>query len=239
MDKKYKRNLILVNLITGFRIIGAIVLIPIYLIYGPLYAGLVAMFFFATDWVDGFLARKLNCSTFFGALFDGISDKMFDIVALVILGLINHYMLIPAIIEVIILVTGYNHALMGNHVASSKMGKIKTNFLDICIILNFVIYGYSSIRNIFNFNILNIDSVMEHNLIVGITLIAIIFETITLIDYLIKNKQVNKKEQNNVLKNEKKILSKEEIFALLFNHEYYMLHKNDNIRDLIVIKEEE
>ena len=29
------------------------------------------------------------------------------------------------------------------------------------------------------------------------------------------------------------------IFALLFNHEYYMLHKNDNIRDLIVIKEEE
>ena len=237
MEKKYLRKLILVNLITGIRLVGAFMLIPIYVIYGPFYSGIVALLFFATDWVDGFLARRLKCSTFFGALFDGISDKVFDIVALIILGMINYYMLIPALMEVIILVTGYNHAIMGNNVASSKLGKVKTNFLDICIILNFIIYGFESFRNIFNLNILNIDISFQHNIVIGITVVAIIFETITLIDYLIRNNRVDKNEQQNVLKVEKKILSKEEIFALLFNHEYYMQHKNDNIRDLIIVKD--
>ena len=76
------------NLLTLFRL----VLIPFILIayYWPsesrfLWASGLFMLAAATDWLDGFLARKLNQTTAFGAFLDPVADKVTVAVALVVL----------------------------------------------------------------------------------------------------------------------------------------------------------
>ena len=98
MDKKYWQKLIFVNMLTGLRFIGSILLIPIYLNFGMLGMLISTIIFYSTDAIDGFAAKKLQVSTFFGALFDGMSDKLFDIIVLVILSFNNKIAIIPFII---------------------------------------------------------------------------------------------------------------------------------------------
>ena len=66
-----------VNLITMLRVIGTILLIPIYHVYGSLTTGIFSLICNLTDILDGTLARKWKVSTFFGSLFDSASDKIF------------------------------------------------------------------------------------------------------------------------------------------------------------------
>jgi CDP-diacylglycerol--glycerol-3-phosphate 3-phosphatidyltransferase len=77
------------NQITMFRII----LIPIFLIifYLPLswsHFGAFAVFWLAavSDILDGYLARKLNQSSAFGAFIDPVADKLMVVVALVMIA---------------------------------------------------------------------------------------------------------------------------------------------------------
>ena len=77
------------NQITLFRII----LIPIFLIvfYLPLswsHFGAFAIFWLAavSDILDGYLARKLNQSSSFGAFIDPVADKLMVVVALVMIA---------------------------------------------------------------------------------------------------------------------------------------------------------
>lgn len=230
MNNEYKRNLVLVNTITGIRVIGALLLFPIYYLFGSFYAGLVTIFFLLTDWIDGFLARKLNVSTFFGAIFDSMSDKLFNIVALVILCFMNNIMIIPIIMELFILLIGYNEAFMGSNVASSKIGKIKTLLLDITLILNFVVFGFTDFCNIFNFTINFYGLELVTNII---TYIAIIFETITLINYILKS--VFSKNKKYIYSSKKKLISRDKRWQLVFDHDFYLKHKDDDIRNFIYI----
>jgi CDP-diacylglycerol--glycerol-3-phosphate 3-phosphatidyltransferase len=76
------------NLLTMARI----VLIPCFVVafYLPTkHAGMITAGIFClagiTDWLDGFLARKLNQSTRFGAFLDPVADKLIVAVALVLL----------------------------------------------------------------------------------------------------------------------------------------------------------
>ncbi len=76
------------NLITVLRV----VLIPIfillfYLPYQWSYMAASSVFAFAaaTDWLDGYLARRLEQSTPFGAFLDPVADKLMVAVALVLL----------------------------------------------------------------------------------------------------------------------------------------------------------
>ena len=54
----------------------------------------------ATDWLDGYLARRLNQSTAFGAFLDPVADKLMVSVALVMLveSYSEPYLTIPAVI---------------------------------------------------------------------------------------------------------------------------------------------
>ncbi|MEK6748154.1 MAG: CDP-diacylglycerol--glycerol-3-phosphate 3-phosphatidyltransferase [Pseudomonadota bacterium] len=72
--------------------LGRIIMIPILVIlfYMPYkWANLAATVVFclaaATDWLDGFLARRLNQSSAFGAFLDPVADKLMVAVALVLL----------------------------------------------------------------------------------------------------------------------------------------------------------
>jgi len=76
------------NLLTSLRIL----LVPVFvlLFYLPVSwsneaATLVFMIAAATDWFDGYLARRLNQTSAFGAFLDPVADKIMVAVALVLL----------------------------------------------------------------------------------------------------------------------------------------------------------
>ena len=57
-------KLLFVNLLTFIRIVGTIIIVPVYLRYGGIAAGIISLVCYATDSIDGILARKWNVSTF-------------------------------------------------------------------------------------------------------------------------------------------------------------------------------
>ncbi|WP_336368241.1 CDP-diacylglycerol--glycerol-3-phosphate 3-phosphatidyltransferase [Marinobacter sp. C2H3] len=125
------------NLLTLSRI----VMIPVFVVifYLPVESRyLVSAVIFAlagiTDWLDGYLARKLDQSTPFGAFLDPVADKLMVAVALAVL-IEEHataLLTIPAIIiigrEIVISALREWMAEIGSRasVAVSYIGKIKT-----------------------------------------------------------------------------------------------------------------
>lgn len=125
------------NLLTLSRII----MIPVFVVvfYLPVqwsYLASAAIFAIAalTDWLDGYLARKLDQSTPFGAFLDPVADKLMVAVALALL--IQEYsailLTIPATViigrEIVISALREWMAEIGSRasVAVSYIGKIKT-----------------------------------------------------------------------------------------------------------------
>ncbi len=67
------------NLLSGLRILCAVVL-P----FSPRSWWIALVFVAAaSDWLDGYVARRLHASSLFGAFLDSVSDKVFAITALV------------------------------------------------------------------------------------------------------------------------------------------------------------
>ncbi|RMO20326.1 CDP-diacylglycerol--glycerol-3-phosphate 3-phosphatidyltransferase [Pseudomonas cichorii] len=125
------------NLITVLRVL----LIPIFILlfYLPYHwsymaASSVFAFAAATDWLDGYLARRLEQSTPFGAFLDPVADKLMVAVALVLLVQThaNLWLTLPAAViigrEIVISALREWMAEIGARaqVAVSNMGKWKT-----------------------------------------------------------------------------------------------------------------
>ena len=129
--------------------LSRLVLIPVFLIsfYLPvewnyLLAAFIFWFAAGTDMLDGYLARKLNQSTKFGAFLDPVADKVMVATALVLL--IQDYntiwMSVPALVmiarEIIISALREWMAELGKRskVAVSMLGKYKTTAQMLAII---------------------------------------------------------------------------------------------------------
>ena len=124
------------NIVTGARI----ALIPIFaVIYVLAGAGhwLAAMLFAAaaaTDWLDGYLARRLNQTTPFGAFLDPVADKLIVVTALVLLigSHANLWLTIPGVViigrEIVIsaLREWMSEVNRRGLVAATWIGKLKT-----------------------------------------------------------------------------------------------------------------
>lgn len=140
------------NILTGFRIF----LIPVFVVFYYLpvpWAFPTAAFIFClagiTDILDGYLARRLNQSTPFGAFLDPVADKIMVAVSLVMI--VEHYAVIwitiPAMVmicrEIIISALREWMAELGQRasVAVSWIGKIKTGTQMIALFL--LIWQYS------------------------------------------------------------------------------------------------
>lgn len=134
------------NLFTLLRI----ALIPVFIIifYLPFeWSHIVAAFVFAlasfTDWLDGFLARKLKQTSPLGAFLDPVADKLLVASSLLILVGANDlsYITIPAIVivgrEIVISALREWMAEVGSRasVAVGYIGKIKTTMQMLAIIL--------------------------------------------------------------------------------------------------------
>ncbi|MFT6432812.1 MAG: CDP-diacylglycerol--glycerol-3-phosphate 3-phosphatidyltransferase [Candidatus Azotimanducaceae bacterium] len=95
-----------------------------------------------TDWLDGYLARKLNEMTPFGAFLDPVADKLLVAVALVLLVEVHAsaILAIPALVIVCreIVVSALRewmaHYSSQRSVAVSVVGKVKTGFQMVAII---------------------------------------------------------------------------------------------------------
>ncbi len=94
-----------------------------------------------TDWLDGYLARKLNQSSAFGAFLDPVADKLMVAAALIVLVKLGRADAIIAFIiigrEITISALREWMAKLGESrsIAVSMLGKIKTTFQMTAILL--------------------------------------------------------------------------------------------------------
>lgn len=170
------------NKLTMFRVI----LIPFFVVFMLVDITSVdkwialAIFIIAslTDLLDGKIARKYNLVTNFGKFMDPLADKLLVCSALICLVALNK---IPAWIVIIIIarefiISGFRLIASDNGVviAASYWGKFKTTFQMVMICL--MIADISAI-----------------NLLTEIVMwAALILTVVSLVDYLVKNKDVMK-----------------------------------------------
>ncbi|MBN1379414.1 MAG: CDP-diacylglycerol--glycerol-3-phosphate 3-phosphatidyltransferase [Gammaproteobacteria bacterium] len=101
-----------------------------------------------TDWFDGYLARKLNQNSTFGAFLDPVADKLMVVTALILI-VVHHpsiWMVIPVSIiigrEIVISALREWMAEVGKRatVKVSALGKVKTTFQMFAI--GFLLWEY-------------------------------------------------------------------------------------------------
>lgn len=196
--KAIKVNLkkVLVNCITAVRSLGSVAIVPIFTNCGSLTTALAVIAFFATDFIDGFLARKLHVQSFFGCLLDALSDKAFGIICLLLLGTLNPIFLTIPLIELGITAINYQSIQRGNNVHSSMVGKAKTVLLAASVVGGFFSYAAPSLKELLNYiNVSALDTVLNTNPDILSTLFAvptIAAGTYVGIDYFVKAKKQDK-----------------------------------------------
>lgn len=136
-----------------------------------------------TDTLDGYLARKNNQVTNFGKFMDPLADKLLVCAAMICLMDLDR---LPSWIVIIIIsrefiISGFRLIASDNGVviAASYWGKFKTTFQMLMVIVL----------------ILNIQMPFFQILGMILTYVALILTVVSLIDYIVKNKDVLK-EQN-------------------------------------------
>lgn len=95
-----------------------------------------------TDWLDGYLARKLHQDSSFGAFLDPVADKLLVVVGLIILieNQATFWFSLPALViigrEIVVSALREWVAVAGvsQNLAVSKLGKIKTTIQLIALI---------------------------------------------------------------------------------------------------------
>ncbi len=170
------------NKLTMFRVI----LIPLFVVFMladiTAYDKWIALAIFIiaslTDLLDGKIARKYNLVTNFGKFMDPLADKLLVCSALICLVALSK---IPAWIVIVIIarefiISGFRLIASDNGVviAASYWGKFKTTFQMIMICLM-------------------IADIVAISLLTAIVMwVALALTVVSLIDYLVKNKDVMK-----------------------------------------------
>ncbi|GIX29594.1 MAG: hypothetical protein KatS3mg124_0066 [Porticoccaceae bacterium] len=127
------------NRLTLLRIALIPLLVVVYYLPLPgahLAAGLLFLLAAATDWFDGYLARRLGQETSFGAFFDPVADKLLVAVALLVVveSRPSLWVAAPAMViicrEILISALREWMAELGRRtsVAVSRIAKVKTTF---------------------------------------------------------------------------------------------------------------
>lgn len=134
-----------------------------------------------TDLVDGKIARKYNLVTNFGKFMDPLADKLLvsaAMIALVELGRIPAWVVI-VIISREFIISGFRLVAADNHVviAASYWGKFKTTFQMVMVCLM-------------------IAAIPQLQFVTDIVMwIALILTIVSLVDYLVKNRDVMKEQK--------------------------------------------
>lgn len=161
-------------------------MIPLYLVFMLVpqipYGNYIAAFIFIiaaiTDALDGYIARKNNLITNFGKFMDPLADKLLVCSALICFVEFN---LVPSWIAIIIIareffISGFRLIASDNGVvlAAGWWGKIKTN---VQIVMSVMLT-------------LNLDNKFINVLEIIAVYLALALTIISLLDYMVKNRQV-------------------------------------------------
>lgn len=138
-----------------------------------------------TDFFDGYIARKYNWITNFGKFMDPLADKLLVCAALICFVAIKNCPMPVWIVIIIIsrefIISGFRLVAAEKNIviSASKWGKVKTAtqmIMSILLIFNFTHPVFRWIEWIFIYA-------------------ALVFTVISLIDYIVKNKEVMKDEK--------------------------------------------
>ena len=132
------------NLLSLLRVLLIPVLVVLYFLpstYAPLWATIVFVLAGITDWLDGYLARRMNLTSPFGAFIDPVADKLIVVVALLLILFKSPvwFILLPVIVIVFRVITisalrEWMAEIGARHVVQvSSIGKWKTTFQMIAI----------------------------------------------------------------------------------------------------------
>ncbi len=144
------------NILTLLRIVLIPVFVVIYYLpfeWSALVAGSVFCLAAVTDWFDGYLARKLDQMSPFGAFLDPVADKLIVAVSLVVLvdSYSTPWLTLPAVViigrEIVISALREWMAELGKRasVAVSYVGKVKTALQMLAILLLVVADPWSTL----------------------------------------------------------------------------------------------
>lgn len=151
-----------------------------------------------TDLLDGYLARKLHLVTNFGKFMDPLADKLLVCSALIGLSSLD---VIPAWITIIIIarefiISGFRliAAEKGTVIAASMWGKWKTTFQMIMICVQMIVMDYYLALQSEVVVEIGLSAFYSVMVIIGnVTMyIALVLTIVSLVDYLVKNKDVLK-----------------------------------------------
>lgn len=190
MNLPNKLSIIRICMIPVFIVFFFIEQIP----FNYLISAIIFVLAAATDFLDGYIARKYNLVTNLGKFLDPIADKVLVSTALILLlttpQVLNEYygIAVSIILGRELIVSGFRTvaASRGLVLAADKVGKIKTVFQDVAIAVLLV-----SAENFFpEMAYCPINLVGQ-----GLLIIATILTIVSGINYIVKNAVVLKEEQ--------------------------------------------
>ena len=170
------------NKLTCFRVILIPVFAAFLLIDSIPFYNIIALVVFCvaciTDFLDGHIARKYNLVTNFGKFMDPLADKVLVSTAMIILVGLG---ILPSWIAAIIIarefiISGFRTvaADAGVVIAAGWIGKVKTNFQMFMVIFMIANFSFSPMPLL--------TQILKW--------IALVLTIVSLLDYLIKNKDV-------------------------------------------------
>ena len=192
---------IFVNLITIFRLCFSIILATVRnkITKNSFIAMVIVLFF--SDTLDGVLARKFNVQTFFGSIMDTVADKVLSIILYLVL-IDSEPVLAPILLcEFIIAIVNICAIVMKKQPKSNKVGKTKTWFVGVNIVLGYLYY----------FN------VITYELVIISSVLTFIMEIAAIVSY---GKALFKKSEKTKIKH--KLENIQDFWDILFNTEYYL-----------------
>ena len=225
--------MILVNFLTMIRIIGVFCLVPVYTKHGGISAGILSIFCYFTDCLDGIIARGYHVATFFGSVFDSVADKAFSVANLIVLLTITKFAIIPILFELAIVIIQSIKFSKNVNIQSSKAGKAKTWAISLTVIALYLVSDIEKLTFLPT-SLINFIVNLNPNILYGVIFIPLyIFEILTLNSYLKFLSNYNPEEKVEVpkvdlyLKNPKNFKDVWHNFcALWLNNEFYEKYKD-------------
>ncbi|KAJ54059.1 CDP-diacylglycerol--glycerol-3-phosphate 3-phosphatidyltransferase [Actibacterium mucosum KCTC 23349] len=163
------------NILTVLRLLAAPFLALTFVLLPPPYADVVGLGLFVgaslTDYVDGYLARKMNQQSKFGTMLDPIADKAMVVIALMVIGALyglNLWVLVPGAIILLreVFVSGLREFLGADagKLAVTKLAKWKTTVQMVAIA---VLLARGLFEHYFGMNSFGMDATMVAEILKG------------------------------------------------------------------------
>lgn len=230
-NKKF--NFLITNFVTFLRVIGIFALIPVFKIYGGFATFMLSASCFLTDCIDGLMARELKSSTFFGSLFDALSDKAFLVVNMILLMSISPLAIVPVFFELGIAYVQSVKYNKGMNIKSNMFGKVKMWIAGIIISMSYLLVDKEFLNYLGSNLAINMNDLNEIKLFSVLFMPLVLSEILTLgsyiKEYFDENKKMTPEFKNTKEEEEKKIeeeISNVSFKEIMFEHEYYEKYKD-------------